>query len=495
MKMTGRIGAVAVLVMAVAAMGGAAQTVSVVPLGNAGTTGLPTALDADTVKVQGRGVGLDKAAALKDAYRDAIEHAVGLYVDAETVASNNEIVKDQVLTQSNAYITNYRELSEEKIDGGLVQLRIIATVKKRALAAKLSGIMPAQTVTIDSASLRDVHAQLVTKEKRAEDAAALLRNALSGLNPMKTLMVASIRPETQKVITEVKAPARGRRGNRNATTLGDDSVTVRYLCEVKLDRAKYFAEFVPHLKSVLDQISLTPPKEARLVEMVSGLRRRGRHGDGAERLKKYLEMSDLERGDTSACSHQMFRFHNRFTVLFDPVHVYSILWGGEYWALTFRYDNCCTKIGESFRWKNVDLSCDEFNLTKKKETVYFALITSLNADGSDGKVTIYELDKFAIEILNTWRRRLDGERRRPSKTTNYNIVLLGKDGVEQGTYPWQIPNDVLENVKFGEFSNAFMVYATPFVGCVGEKLIQWRDFILEKDQLDKVTSIKIELAD
>lgn len=494
MKMTGRIGAVAVLVMAVAAMGGAAQTVSVVPLGNAGTTGLPTALDADTVKVQGRGVGLDKAAALKDAYRDAIEHAVGLYVDAETVASNNEIVKDQVLTQSNAYITNYRELSEEKIDGGLVQLRIIATVKKRALAAKLSGIMPAQTVTIDSASLRDVHAQLVTKEKRAEDAAALLRNALSGLNPMKTLMVASIRPETQKVITEVKAPARGRRGNRNATTLGDDSVTVRYLCEVKLDRAKYFAEFVPHLKSVLDQISLTPPKEARLVEMVSGLRRRGRNGDGAERLKKYLEMSGLERGDTFVCGSPMFR-RNYFVALFDPVHVYSILWRGENWTLTFRYDNCRPRFGESFRWKNVDLSCEEFNLAQKKETVCFALITSLNADGSDGKATIYELDKSSIEILNTWRRGLVGGRRRPSKTTNYNIVLLDKDGVEQGTYPWQIPNDVLENVKFGEFSNAFMVYATPFVGCVGENLIQWRDFILEKGQLDKVVSVKIELAD
>lgn len=40
-----------------------------------------------------------------------------------------------------------------------------------------------------------------------------------------------------------------------------------------------------------------------------------------------------------------------------------------------------------------------------------------------------------------------------------------------------------------------MVYVTPFVGCVGENLIQWRDFILEKDQLAKVASIKIEPAD
>ena len=489
MKMTSRIGAVVALVVAVAAMGGAAQTVSVVPLGNAGTTGLPTALDADTVKVQGRGVGLDKAAALKDAYRDAIEHAVGLYVDAETVASNNEIVKDQVLTQSNAYITNYRELSEEKIDGGLVQLRIIATVKKRALAAKLSGIMPAQTVTIDSASLRDVHAQLVTKEKRAEDAAALLKNALDGLDPMKNLMVANVRPETQKVITGAEA-ARGRTRSRNGTGREDDSVTLRYLFEVKLDRAKYFAEFVPRLKSVLDQISLTPPKEIRLVEMVSGLRRRG----GDEKLKKYLESCDHARGgDMLACGSPML-YSRWYGAFFDPVHVYSVLWRGEYWALASRYDDCRPKVGESFRRKVVGLSCEEFSVSKK-EKVYFALITALNADGSDGKVTMYELDKSVIGVLNSWRRGVIGEPRRKVKTMNCNIVLLDKDGGEQGTYPWQIPNDVLENVKFAELPNAGMVYATPFVGCVGENLIQWRDFILGKDQLVKIASLKIELAD
>jgi hypothetical protein len=51
------------------------------------------------------------------------------------------------------------------------------------------------------------------------------------------------------------------------------------------------------------------------------------------------------------------------------------------------------------------------------------------------------------------------------------------------------------NVKFAEIPGAGMVYAAPFVGCFGENLIQWRDFILEKDQLAKIASVKIELAD
>ena len=58
------------------------------------------------------------------------------------------------------------------------------------------------------------------------------------------------------------------------------------------------------------------------------------------------------------------------------------------------------------------------------------------------------------------------------KTTNYNIILLDKNGEEVGVYPWQIPNDILMNVKFAELPGAGMVYATPFVGCFGENFIQ-----------------------
>ena len=128
----------------------------------------------------------------------------------------------------------------------------------------------------------------------------------------------------------------------------------------------------------------------------------------------------------------------------------------------------------------------------------FAMITSLNADCSNGKVTIYELDKSMIDILTEWRRKLAGKGSySESNKTSYNIVFLDKDGEEMGVYPWQIPNAILMNVRFAELrdQNAGMVYATPFVGCFGENMIEWRDFVLEKDQLTKVVSIKIEPVD
>ena len=462
--------------------------------------------EADTVKVQGRGVGVNRTAALKDAYRDAIERAVGLYVDAETVANNDELVKDQVLTQSNAYITDYRELSETKLDGGLVQIRILATVKKQALTTKLSDVMPAQTVRIDNSGLQNVHAQLVTKEKRAEDSAALLKNALDGLNPIKSLMVARVRPETQKILTGEKAKI-------NYQPLPANQVMLRYLFEIKLDREKYFSELMPHLKKVLDQISITPPKEIRLTEAST----RG-HGDNRnKRLKKSLILGGYEDehgnglgSDTSSGAYEMFskKDDGLFTYAwFDPHHVYYILWNGKNWGWQFgqgKYDYGL-KTGGNFD------DCIELNYKSFREIrgrghtenggVYFALITSLNSTCSSGKLTIYELDKSAIAVLDSWHDKVIGEDHQ-IKSTNYNIILLGEDGDEISVYPWQIPNDCLINIKFADTKASGdypcplpMVYATPFVGCFGESLLQWRDFILEKDQLQKVTSIKIELAE
>jgi len=491
--------------------GFAQGTVSLAPLGGTGAAAQPAAAESDTVKVQSRGVGLNKNAALKDAYRDAIERAVGLYVDAETAVSNDELIKDQVLTQSNAYITDYRELGEEKLDGGLVQLRILATVKKVALTTKLTGVMPPQTVRIDNSGLQNVHAELVTKKKRAEDAAALLKNALDGIDPIKSLMVASIRPETQKILT-------GDTIQMNNQPLLANQVLLRYLFEVKLDRAKYFAEFVPNLKKVLDQISLKPPKEVRLTELIMDERSSSsRRAENFEKFKNGLSLgynspSEL-KGTTEA--HSIFGA-SELNGFFDPLRSFSFMINGRNYVCKFGYDQFRPKTGGSFSFSELQLRAGDFEEHYRKDKVVFALITALNADCSTGKVTIYELDKSAIDILNDWRtgilekeaedgpvvqqmskgsRRIRNRHRMAMKTTNYNIVLLDKDGNEIGVYPWQIPSGILMNVKFAEIPGAGMVYATPFVGCFGENFIQWRDFILQQDDLAKIASVKIELAD
>lgn len=489
-----------------------AITVSLSPLGGSKTQA--EADDDDTVKVQGRGFGATKEAALKDAYRDAIERAVGLYVDAETVAENDQIVKDQILTQSNAYITDYRELGVEETDDGRVQLRILATVKKRALTTKLSGVMPTQTATFNSVGLKNVHAQLTTKKKRAADAAALLKNALAGIDPMKSLMVANIRSETMKIVSAEDEEeesffgvSKGRRGRGGYADSGsdesadsDDKVTLRYIFEIRLDREKYFKEFVPNLKAVLDQISLAPPKEIRLSEVVLDQYSSTHYAH----LREFLNGNtsdqldyDSDRDGGSGIG-RLFTRNSRIPVFFDPLHGYYISWNGDNWVWMLGYDHeYRPKAGGEFSGKRIDLSGENFfDGHYRMDKVYFALITSLNSDCSSGKVTMYELDKSAIPVLEAWRTELvekDGVM--VQKTTNYNIVLLDENGEELGVYPWQIENGLLMNVKFGMIPGAGVVYATPFVGCFGECLIQWRDFKIDQDTLSRIGSVKIELAD
>ena len=157
--------------------------------------------DTEVVKVKGRGVGTDKTEALKDAYRDAVERAVGLYVDAEQMMKNEELVKDQILTQSNAYIEKYKIASENKSANGLVTVNILAEVRKTALTRKLSDVMPTVTVDVATAS-RNAHAQAVTEAKMQDDALALMKNELKGFDPVRQLMTVSLvspKPEIEKI--------------------------------------------------------------------------------------------------------------------------------------------------------------------------------------------------------------------------------------------------------------------------------------------------------
>ncbi len=89
-------------------------------VGRTGGTGLPASLATPTAQrasgswgggqaaapssvreVIGKGYGMTREEALDDACRNAVECAVGLWVDSETLVENFELKKDEILTQSN----------------------------------------------------------------------------------------------------------------------------------------------------------------------------------------------------------------------------------------------------------------------------------------------------------------------------------------------------------------------------------------------------------
>ncbi len=224
--------------------------------------------EAENIKVKGLGVGVDKTEALKDAYRDAVERAVGLYVDAEQMMKNEELVKDQILTQYNAYIEKYKIASENKSANGLVTVNILAEVRKTALTRKLSDVMPTVTVDVATAS-RNAHAQAVTEAKMQDDALALVKNELNGFDPVRQLMTVSLvspKPEIEKI----KGDA--------------DNIRLWYAVDVKVDEAKYYGEFVPRWAKLLGQIQSERPKRISL--KIEGEVAKG-YSENKEKLKKY----------------------------------------------------------------------------------------------------------------------------------------------------------------------------------------------------------------
>ncbi len=117
------------------------------------------------------GTGVDENAALKQAFENAIMQAIGTIVDAETVVKNEQIITDQVLTASNAIITHYDLIGAPKASGGVVTVKIKATVLRKQLTARLA----AANVTSKPVEGKDLFAQAVTDLQREKDAAAIIR--------------------------------------------------------------------------------------------------------------------------------------------------------------------------------------------------------------------------------------------------------------------------------------------------------------------------------
>ncbi|MCQ2390405.1 MAG: hypothetical protein MJ240_03175 [Kiritimatiellae bacterium] len=457
-----------------------ADTFSLAPVGGGAAAGA----EVDLVKVRGKGVGATKAEALKDAYRDAVERAVGMFVDAEQMVKNDELLKDQVLTQSNAYIEKC-DVVKESSENGLVKVSVLASVRKRALVTKMSGFMPIQNVALGS-TLQNAHAQIVTKEQRGRDGAALLKNALSGVDPVRMLIKPSLRPESQKI-------TKGGAGDFwKGGPIPEGKVGLSYVFKLELDTAKYFSEFIPKLKQILGQISLLPPKEFRITAM-----REQNDSPALQYRNDYLKGKRNTCMDVGIGDGGFYLPFRRFSGF---VGGRKYIWGrdcnGHYFDEQNDAVGIYTRGFEDLREKNVT-ECQ------------FILVTELAANNMNGKAVRYVLGFEEAKCLNGWLRDCGcledyGRSHEIPNKINYEIVFKDANGGDVAVFPWQVGRGALANVgAYPEHVNdkgttsryRYWFYVSPFVGCAGGSFVQWRDFILEKDDLAKIASVSIEPAD
>ncbi len=71
--------------------------------------------------------------AIDEAKRAAIEKAIGVSVESQTVVENFEVVRDQIMSRSKGYLKNLQIINEEKSDFGTFNVTIQAEVEIAAL--------------------------------------------------------------------------------------------------------------------------------------------------------------------------------------------------------------------------------------------------------------------------------------------------------------------------------------------------------------------------
>lgn len=186
-----------------------------------------------TTTVVASGVGLDGDKALKNALSNAVQQAVGLVVDAETFVTNDDVVRDQILTYSDGYVESYDKVHESKREDGLSEITISAIVKRRQLIEKLKAAN-IRVTEVDGASL---FAEVLTQNAADKDAAKLLAEAFEGL-PRK-LLYAEVVNQKPTIIEK-----------------NDQEAMCSWSVEIGYDVDAYYNSIMPQLRKVLDDISI-----------------------------------------------------------------------------------------------------------------------------------------------------------------------------------------------------------------------------------------------
>ena len=98
-------------------------------------------IDSQKTKVViATGVGETEHEAIKDAGRSAVKEAVGMFLVSETIVENDELIKDEVLSVSDGFVSKFRTISKREDEDGLVEVKATITVVIGKVASKLRGM-------------------------------------------------------------------------------------------------------------------------------------------------------------------------------------------------------------------------------------------------------------------------------------------------------------------------------------------------------------------
>lgn len=478
----------------------------------AGSVGKKTSLKSSEesgtiVRVKGKGAGATKSEALKESYRDAIENAVGLYVDSEQMVCNDKVIKDCILTQSNAYIEKY-SLVSQNFARGIVTVVILADVRKLALTKKMSEVLPPSALNIGEAN-QNLHAQIITQDRRNVDSAELLKKGLDGLDPIADVLSVSLAS-----ITPVKTYVDG----------NDSVVRLSYQLEVKVDESAYSKKLVTRLSKALNQISLEMPKSIRLTRDVelskqADINKKNHPSqpnsghDAAPVTRRYENDGRLHRDGVDAIEE----FSDVYVVKGRIANSDYVLTGlGTFWLNGYRYSSFASMSGKEVRVLRYGFSevSSGHRSRLMNGKIIVLVIEDVDSAGMNGKA--YYVSPASIADAFEWQ---DGYADRnngfkvPSvgkpvnrisdivvsfKDENGNDVIkktievANQDIINSCCLCLEEPNDVMTR-EDGRLAATYMWYVTPLVSGIAKSYKKWFSIDVNKDDVGRIQSVSFEI--
>jgi hypothetical protein len=211
----------------------------------------------ETITVTVSGYGATPEAAEKSALQKAVRKAVGEMVDAETLAQNGELIKDEVLSYSDGFVQSMTTLSgpEKDEDLGFFSITIEAKVLPKKLAAKLEDAK----ITTSAVAGKDIWAQAVSKISNVFEGRDMLAKLVNEeIVPARLLKTRLISPGPDgKPLYDDQAKI------EQKIDYDAETVEMTYMVEMRWDREAYLESIVPRMTALLDKLAVAPPVEVR----------------------------------------------------------------------------------------------------------------------------------------------------------------------------------------------------------------------------------------
>ncbi len=196
----------------------------------------------EALTVNASGVGATAEAAEKSALINAVQQAVGLYIDNETLVKNEKLVFDSILSLSDGFVTKYsvKTLPHKRLADGLFETTISAIVQKGKV-----GIALQKSNLVQGLDFKDIWAEAVTSVKSAQDAVEVLTRKVPQI--VTALVTAQLVDAKGSVTKQVRPEIRPDPSNGHAWCAWN--VRISY------DRDTYYEKAVPLLKMALNALA------------------------------------------------------------------------------------------------------------------------------------------------------------------------------------------------------------------------------------------------